>query len=206
MPPGEAGPCRVSSRMPSENTPQGGARGALIALWMCGSSGLIAAMSKGISRCTAAASLTIAAVLMVVFAPILTAAGAGPTGSLGVDRLTVTVASLTKPRHRHGQGRLGPAGQPVPDRPRDGLLCGRRVAAGRDGPARNRALCPRRGRPRLHCPLRRPDDAALRDPRKPARHRRTRGAGHGCGRSLGPDQGAGTGRCRDCGGPGRPYP
>ncbi|TKD21379.1 ABC transporter permease [Rhodobacter capsulatus] len=39
--------------------------------------------------------LTIAAVLMVVFALILTAAGSGPTGSLGVDRLSVTVASLT---------------------------------------------------------------------------------------------------------------
>ncbi len=39
--------------------------------------------------------LAIAAVLMVVFALILTAAGSGPTGSLGVDRLSVTVASLT---------------------------------------------------------------------------------------------------------------
>ncbi|WP_444464276.1 ABC transporter permease [Rhodobacter capsulatus] len=39
--------------------------------------------------------LAIAAVLMVLFALILSAAGSGPTGALGVDRLTVTVASLT---------------------------------------------------------------------------------------------------------------
>ena len=39
--------------------------------------------------------LAIAVVLMVVFALILTAAGSVPTGSLGVDRLSVTVASLT---------------------------------------------------------------------------------------------------------------
>jgi len=39
--------------------------------------------------------LAIAVALMVLFALILSAAGSGPTGSLGVDRLTVTVASLT---------------------------------------------------------------------------------------------------------------
>lgn len=39
--------------------------------------------------------LAIASGLMVVFALILTAAGAGPSGSLGADRLSVTVASLT---------------------------------------------------------------------------------------------------------------
>lgn len=39
--------------------------------------------------------LVIAAGLMVLFALILTAAGSGPTGRLGADRLSVTVASLT---------------------------------------------------------------------------------------------------------------
>ncbi|NBZ89131.1 ABC transporter permease [Stagnihabitans tardus] len=39
--------------------------------------------------------LAIAMGLMVVFALVLSAAGSGPTGSLGVDRLSVTVASLT---------------------------------------------------------------------------------------------------------------
>lgn len=39
--------------------------------------------------------LAIAVGLMVIFALVLSAAGSGPTGSLGVDRLSVTVASLT---------------------------------------------------------------------------------------------------------------
>lgn len=39
--------------------------------------------------------LAIAVALMVVFALVLSAAGSVPTGSLGVDRLSVTVASLT---------------------------------------------------------------------------------------------------------------
>ena len=39
--------------------------------------------------------LAIAMGLMVVFAVVLTAAGSGPTGALGADRLSVTVASLT---------------------------------------------------------------------------------------------------------------
>ncbi len=39
--------------------------------------------------------LAIAMGLMVVFSLVLSAAGSGPTGSLGVDRLSVTVASLT---------------------------------------------------------------------------------------------------------------
>ena len=39
--------------------------------------------------------LAIAVGLMVLFALVLSAAGSGPTGSLGVDRLSVTVASLT---------------------------------------------------------------------------------------------------------------
>lgn len=39
--------------------------------------------------------LAIAAALMVVFALVLSAAGAAPTGDLGVDRLSVVVASLT---------------------------------------------------------------------------------------------------------------
>lgn len=39
--------------------------------------------------------LAIAMGLMVVFALVLSAAGSGPTGNLGVDRLSVTVASLT---------------------------------------------------------------------------------------------------------------
>lgn len=39
--------------------------------------------------------VAIAMVLMVVFALVLAAAGAAPTGDVGVDRLSVTVASLT---------------------------------------------------------------------------------------------------------------
>ena len=39
--------------------------------------------------------LAIAVGLMVVFALVLSLAGSGPTGTLGVDRLSVTVASLT---------------------------------------------------------------------------------------------------------------
>ena len=39
--------------------------------------------------------LAIAIGLMMLFALVLTAAGSGPTGALGVDRLSVTVASLT---------------------------------------------------------------------------------------------------------------
>lgn len=39
--------------------------------------------------------LAIAVALMVVFALVLSAAGSGPTGRLGADRLSVTVASLT---------------------------------------------------------------------------------------------------------------
>ncbi len=39
--------------------------------------------------------VAIAVVLMVVFALVLSAAGSSPTGTLGVDRLSVTVASLT---------------------------------------------------------------------------------------------------------------
>ena len=39
--------------------------------------------------------LAIAMALMVLFSLVLTAAGSAPTGSLGVDRLSVTVASLT---------------------------------------------------------------------------------------------------------------
>ncbi|MCW1917361.1 ABC transporter permease [Rhodobacter sp. KR11] len=39
--------------------------------------------------------LAIAVGLMMLFALVLSAAGSGPTGSLGVDRLSVTVASLT---------------------------------------------------------------------------------------------------------------
>lgn len=39
--------------------------------------------------------VAIAVALMVVFALVLAAAGSSPTGSLGVDRLSVTVASLT---------------------------------------------------------------------------------------------------------------
>lgn len=39
--------------------------------------------------------LAIAMGLMVVFSLVLSAAGSGPTGALGVDRLSVTVASLT---------------------------------------------------------------------------------------------------------------
>lgn len=39
--------------------------------------------------------VAIATLMMVLFALVLTAAGAAPTGDLGVDRLSVTVASLT---------------------------------------------------------------------------------------------------------------
>jgi Cu-processing system permease protein len=39
--------------------------------------------------------VTIAVVLMALFALVLSAAGSAPTGDLGVDRLSVTVASLT---------------------------------------------------------------------------------------------------------------
>jgi len=39
--------------------------------------------------------VTIAVVMMVIFSLVLSAAGSAPTGALGVDRLSVTVASLT---------------------------------------------------------------------------------------------------------------
>ncbi|WP_413869199.1 ABC transporter permease, partial [Albidovulum sp.] len=39
--------------------------------------------------------VAIAVVLMALFALVLSAAGSAPTGDLGVDRLSVTVASLT---------------------------------------------------------------------------------------------------------------
>ena len=39
--------------------------------------------------------VTIAVVMMVIFSLVLSAAGSAPTGALGIDRLSVTVASLT---------------------------------------------------------------------------------------------------------------
>jgi Cu-processing system permease protein len=39
--------------------------------------------------------VTIAVVMMALFALVLSAAGSAPTGALGADRLSVTVASLT---------------------------------------------------------------------------------------------------------------
>ena len=39
--------------------------------------------------------VTISVVMMVLFSIVLSAAGSAPTGALGADRLSVTVASLT---------------------------------------------------------------------------------------------------------------
>ena len=39
--------------------------------------------------------VAIAVVMMVLFSAVLSAAGSAPTGALGADRLSVTVASLT---------------------------------------------------------------------------------------------------------------
>ncbi len=61
--------------------------------------------------------VAISVLLMALFALVISVAGSAPTGELGVDRLSVTVASLTSDRPVGGvwrRGGGGGAGPPCP--------------------------------------------------------------------------------------------